>query len=271
MMYKIIKVFIFLLMMSASNVSFSANEPLLAKADSAFKKGDDEKSIELYNRLLEEKGFSSEIYSNLASSYYSKGETGKALVSLLKAQKLNPSDKKIKNNITYIRNIVLESNKQELKGKKGDVAPDSSNLIQEFYDSILMNYLPDTWAIWSAVSFILLLGCIATYLFSSVVIIRKVGFFGGIIMLFLTIIFVIFAFSSAAEFKREDHAVIVNSKSVLYKEPMQDSQAASTPLHSGTELKILTEEGAKGEWRKVKLNSSLSGWIKTSDIEVIKL
>ena len=114
----------------------------------------------------------------------------------------------------------------------------------------------------------------ALYLFSSNVLIRKTGFFGGIILLGISMICVVVAYMGAAEFDNHEYGIIMAYKTELKIEPGSSSEKNSNEgvLTRGTKIRIISEEtDAEGtvNWYKVRLNSDYIGWVPAKDVEVI--
>ena len=102
--------------------------------------------------------------------------------------------------------------------------------------------------------------------------VRKVGFFGGGILIGLTVIFVAFAFYAARSARSDSEGVITAYKTTLYKEASATSKTNPSQLTRGTVMDVLDEEkGSNGKtsWYKVRLNSDFVGWVKSSDFELI--
>lgn len=240
------------------------------QADSALSRRDNRKAIELYESIIDKEGESVALYTNLATAYHAEGENGKAMIALLKARKIDPSDTKVNNNLKYLRNSVVGSNKGELKGKRGNLNPEEPSFFRQIYNLIAIDHLSNTWAVWGALCFLLMIGCVVCYCFVHNVIIRKVGFFGWFITGAGMIVFMIFALYSAREASNKQTAVIISAKAQIYKTPSQDAEPVTVPLHSGTELIVLPDDNSSSEeWVNIKLNNNFSGWIRKSDIEII--
>lgn len=252
--------------------------PLLATADTIldpaalYQKGEYSKAAEEYLKIEKENGSSASLYFNLANCYVETGDYAHAMLYYSRAHRLAPADKEIKNNLNYLASKVEDSNRAELHGKKLSVVPDNETFFQTADRMIAADVLSNTWATWSAMAFVLFLGCVALYLFCSNVLLRKTGFFGGISLLFLSGIFIIFAFMAASKAESRDRGVLMAYKTELLVEPSSDAKAASTQLCQGTCFDIIAEETdvqGVSTWYKVRLNSNFEGWVKSQDVEII--
>lgn len=262
-----------MLAMLVSAGCFAAdNATLVTEADSAYNGGNYEKAIELYSSVIQSNGATAPLLFNLGCSYYKTGNEGEARVALERAKKLDPSNDRINQNLRYISQRVEDANKAELKGRKGDVAPEPVGFFGRIHDKVAVDTSSDTWAQFAAMAFILMLLAIAVYLFISDVRLRKIGFFSGIIFLFFTVVFVILSEMAASHFMSHDEAVVTSFKTTLTSDPHDAGKKIGAPLSRGTKLEILESQlnsDGKIGWYKVELNSKNIGWVSASDITII--
>ncbi len=245
---------------------------LLESADSAYRAGNYTLAVEAYDSVARTYGTSAALYYNLANAWYEGGNIGMARLNLERSHKLAPGNKQIANNLAYVSMKIQDANTADLKGKKGNIKPDEPNFWDGVTKSICEDRSSNYWAGFAAMSFLLLIAAAAFYLFSSNVSARKVGFFGGLIFLFFSVVFLLFSFSAARWFDREDAGVITAYKIELLTEPSPDSKASTSPLNRGTKLEVTGIEtgiGGKPAWYRVRLNRSNSGWVRADDFELI--
>ncbi len=252
--------------------SISAAPSPLALADTLYMKGDYKQAAEAYQAVADVDGDSPELLFNLANSYAQAGDYGNAILYYSRANRLDPTNKEIKNNLNYFNSKVEDSNRAELRGKRISVTPDHESFFQSVRRLICAEVAPNIWAISAVIFFILFLGEIAIYLFCSDVRLRKAGFFGGIFLFFVCALSVIFAFMSASYYDSHDKAVLMAYKTELLIEPSSDSKPSSNQLCQGTIFDIVAEETdveGKPTWYKVRLNSDIEGWLKATDLSII--
>ena len=252
--------------------SFANSTPSTEMAESLYQKGEFKQAAEAYLAIVKIDGNSPELLFNLANSYAQAGDYGNAMLYYSRANRLDPSNKEIQNNLNYFASKIEDSNRAELRGKKISVVPDHETFFQSVNRHICGEVAPNVWAVFAVVLFLLVLGAVAVYLFCNDVRLRKAGFFGGIVMFFACVMFVIFAFMSASYYDSHDRAVLMAYKIELLIEPSSDSKPASNQLCQGTRFEIVAEEtDVQGQptWYKVRLNSDIEGWIRSSDISII--
>ena len=248
--------------------------PTVGEADSAYNDGNYLKAIEIYNDVIQEYGVSSAILFNLGNSYLQQDDYGNAMLCYQKAKKLDPSNKHINTNINYLTGKVEDANKAEQKGKRKKVTEDTPNFFQNIHSSIAENTSSNLWAGWAAACFLLFSGCVCLYLFTSDVLTRKTGFFGSFILLGISIICLVCAYSAAAAAENHDYGVVLTYKATLQTEPniKNNTEQNEGILTRGTKIRIISEEtDAEGKvsWYKIRLNADYIGWVESKDIAII--
>lgn len=248
--------------------------PTVSEADSAYMAGDYLLAANIYREVAQEHGVSAALLYNMGNAFMQEGDYGNAMLSYRKAKKLDPSNKLIQTNLDYLAGKVEDANKAEQKGKRKKVTVDNPNFFQTVHASVAQNTSSNNWAIWAAGAFLLFSGCVVLYLYNSNVLMRKTGFFGGIILLGISMVCLICAYSAAAEAENHDFGVIMAFKTELQTEPVKGAskENAEGVLTRGTTVRIISEEtDADGmvSWYKVRLNSDYIGWIPAKDLEII--
>lgn len=261
--------YISILLMMISSItlgSLTTYADVISAADSAYVNEQYSEAISKYEDVMQTEGVSSELYFNLGNAYSKSGDYGHALVYYLRALRLDPANSKAEANMKYIESKVYDSNKAELKGKKLSLDPDASTFFSSLKRFICSRHLSDTWAIWALICFLLLVGGIALYIFTQVVVLRKIGFFSSFIFLGFTAVFVVFSFM-AASYQSND-GVVVGAKVKLMTEPSAVSKEHPVALNRGTRMTVLDVFPAPPEhpqWYKVRLNSDFVGWLSSDD------
>ncbi len=244
----------------------------LESAEKAYNEGKFAEAAAIYDKISQEHGVSASLLANMGNAYAKAGDYGQAFLCYERSLYLDPSSNEVRNNRAYILSKIEDGNKANAKGKNISVVADEPSFFSRVKRYVTYSHTSDTWAVWGAVSFVLLCGCIALYIFRTEVLLRKIGFFGGLSLLVLCVVFMTFSFASAKACQSHDRGVITGFKVVLLTEPFSSAKAVGTPLERGTPLDILESENSQDgtvEWYKVRLNSEFAGWIQASDFEVI--
>lgn len=266
--YKIIFLLIALL-----SIIGNANGATVSEADSAYNAGDYSLAASIYEEVALEYGVSAQLLYNMGNAYYQEGDLGNAMLCYQRAKKISPSNKRINSNLKYLIGKVEDANKAEQKGKRKKVTEDTPNFFQSIHSTVTQETASNTWAAFAAGSFLLFAGCVCLYLFNSNVLMRKTGFFGGIILVGVSMICLVCAYMGAAEAENHEYGVVVGYKVALQTEPgKSDSDKNEGVLTRGTKIRVISEEtDADGNvnWYKIRLNSDYVGWVESKEIAII--
>ncbi len=237
---------------------------LAAQADSAYNREAYGDAIRLYNESITEDGASSTILYNLGNAYYRDNQLGKAVISYERALAIDPSNSEAKINLDFVRTRIE------------DAPEDDSSFLYNLHKDICSLMSPDGWAWTALILFVIMLGTIALYIFSSKIGQRKVGFFGGIAVLFIFIYVAVIAWQTAGEYGRRDRAVVIVPTTNLTTAPRSSrgEKEKVVPIHEGTVVTILDslstpDDPNVGKWYDVKINNSSRAWLNADDVEII--
>ena len=257
------KTIISILFFIAIHITVSAS-PLVEQADSAYTNDNFQEAVNLYNEILKTEGSSTTLYYNLGNSYYRLGQLGKAIVCYERALRLDPTNSDAHTNLEFVNSKII------------DKPIDSGTFISNTIDSIVLTLHPNTWAWLALASFVLLLGCIALYLFSGNIPLKKSGFFGGIIMFIATIILIVFALKAAHKTTEHNTAIITAPSTILSTSPRapKDRSEEAVLLHEGTKIEIVDSISSRSDsipekWYEVKIDNINRAWVNASQIEKI--
>ncbi len=223
-------------------------------ADAYYSKGNYQQAVLEYEKLLKE-GESAEVYYNLGNAYYRLNNITRAVISYERALLLSPGDKDIKFNLEMARSKTADK-----------MPPRSEMFFVTIYKALVNMMSVDGWAITAVVSIILSLILVLFYLFSSRIMIRKVGFFGSAILIVLFVVSNIFAYQQKEQMTNRTGAVVVSSSTEVRKTP-SDTSLELMIVHEGTSVEIT--DGTMKEWYGVKLSDGTEGWVRKESVEVI--
>lgn len=257
-MKHIIAICLSLFCLSASAAS------LAQQADSAYNREAYADAIRLYQESISTDGISSNILYNLGNAYYRDNQLGKAILSYERALTLDPSNKEAATNLNFVKTRIE------------DAPEDDSSFLSNVHKSILSTFSPDAWA-WIALAlFIVMLCTIAAYIFSSNVAVRKFGFFGAIVMVFVFIYVIAIAYQTAGAYRNHESAIVIVPTTNLSSAPRstRSEKEKVVPIHEGTKVEILDslstpDDPNVGKWYDVKINNSSRAWLNAADVERI--
>lgn len=238
-------------------------ESVALKGDNAYNKADYQAALKYYNEALEKDGSSTELYYNIGNTYYRLGNLGRAVLSYERALKIDPSNDDARVNLKFVKSQI--KNKPE----------DDSSYLNNVHKKIISLMSPNAWAWVAFVIFVLLMTLVALYIFTANINLRKVGFFGGMIMLCVFIYTLAIAYNSSNEVNEHESAVVIVPTSYLSSIPAsKDKSQKVVPIHEGITIMIIDsiatpEDPISRMWYNVKINNATSAWVRGSDIERI--
>lgn len=231
------------------------------QADSAYAADNFSLAERLYRESIAAEGTSSTICYNLGNAYYRQGNLGMAIVNYERALKLDPTNKDARINLDFV------------KGKITDRQIDSGSFVSNLWENIVMFFKADTWASIAIVLFALFLASALTYLFSSVVLVKKLSFFGGLIIFLVCALAVIISFAAANRMETDRFAIILPPSAQLSTTPREARNQSEEAflLHEGTKVEIVDSisSSADGKWFEVRVGQNERAWIKAADVERI--
>lgn len=234
------------------------------RADSAYNKENYAEAIDLYRQSILHEGVSSDVYYNLGNAYYRNDRIGMAVVCYERALRLDPTDEDARTNLDFVRSRIQ------------DRPEDDTAFLSSVHHSVMGSMKANTWAWTSFVLFLLLMGAIATYIFSQRITLRKVGFFGGLTLIFLFGYSTFMAFESYSFAVSHNEAVVIKPSTQLTSSPRaaKSSTDKVVTIHEGSKVEIIDsiatpDDPQSSKWYNVKINNSAKAWIRASDVEKI--
>ncbi len=205
--------------------------------------------------VSQEKKHSSELYFNLANSYYKLNKIAPAIYNYEKALLIDPANDDARNNLVFAQKMMIDEFQE--------VQPAGFGEIVKSFTSI-MDY--DTWAwiaVFSAFAFLL---CFCGYYFSATTLMKRIFF---IAMTFAAVIILLTVVSAVLEKQRQksDRPAIIFDGIVAVKgEPKQNASDAAV-IHEGTKVHVLE---SLENWNHVRLPDGSDGWIPAAAMIELK-
>lgn len=242
-----------ILLLSISIATFAADDARMQQALSMCQDAKYDEAINTYETILGEGRESATLYYNLGYAYYKSGQLGKAILNMERAKRLSPNDPDVKANLEQAYSLT-----------------DQMQVIEpvffiRWWNSFTNITDSDGWAVIFVVLFIIFLLGVSGFLFADAIVIRKVGFFSGIIVFFLGIIALSISIDKRQDIVDSNEAIIMNASVTLTTSPDKNGTEMAI-LHEGTHVEILSE---LGEWIEVLLKDGNVGWLRKDEVEVI--
>jgi tetratricopeptide (TPR) repeat protein len=211
-------------------------------------------AIDLYEKILHEKGKSAVVYYNLGNAYYKKNETAQAILNYERALMRDPGNEDIR--------INLEMSKLKTVDK---IEPVGAFFLAQWISDVRNIYNTNQWAYAGIAAFFLFMGCLVLFCFSRKVSLKKAGFYAGIILLAGTVSCNVFAYRQKQKLTAKNTAVIMASTVTVKGSP--DKRGIDiVVLHEGTKVSVKSK---LGEWHEIVLEDGNVGWIESNKIEII--
>ncbi len=227
---------------------------MIGEAAYAYEQGKYAEAAEKYEVLVTAFSGAPDLYYALGNSYYKQQMYAKAILNYERCIQRDPSNEDARTNLELAQSNCVD----KIETIQPIIFVTWSNALRDLFAA-------DTWGRMSVLFFLLFLAGVAAYFFVHKVHIRKVGFYGAIVMVVLCVVSLFYAHQQGEILTAHDHAVVMAPTVTL----------RSTPAESGTQLMVI-HEGLKvrirqelSGWTEIELSDGNVGWMPTSMLEVI--
>ncbi len=222
---------------------------------------------ELYNQALnaylsqaKTGEVSADLYYNIGNTYYRLKDNAHAILYYERALMLDPGHSDARYNVDFVRT-------------RGGIDEDQgANIFGIWLDAAVSRLSSNSWAVVALVSFLLMLAAVAAYVFLDAVAWRKVGFFGAIIALLITIVALVCAWRMHDRAINHRQAIVMASPAALSTSPRapKDKTEVAFELAAGFKVTITDKVTTAGTvWYHVETASRRQAWINAHDLELI--
>ena len=246
--------FVWLLLAMICFGGTSAKAVTKNNADTEYQKGNYQQAIRDYEEILKN-GESAEIYFNLGNAYYRTDNITKAVLNYERARLLSPGDDDINFNLQFARSKTIDK-----------ITPESEMFFITWYKSLVNFTSVDNWAKTGILCIVMALLLVLLYLFGPQLMLRKIGFFGGLAFFVIFLLSNLFAFQQKQALDNRTGAIIISPSVNIKKTPAKNS-ADQFVLHEGTRVDIIDK--GMTDWRCIRVGDGREGWIETKAIEEI--
>lgn len=246
--------FVWLLLAMICFGGTSAKAVTKNNADTEYQKGNYQQAIRDYEEILMN-GESAEIYFNLGNAYYRTDNITKAVLNYERARLLSPGDDDINFNLQFARSKTIDK-----------ITPESEMFFVTWYKSLVNFTSVDNWAKTGILCIVMALLLVLLYLFGPQLMLRKIGFFGGLAFFVIFLLSNLFAFQQKQALDNRTGAIIMTPSVNIKKTPAKNS-ADQFVLHEGTRVDIIDK--GMTDWRCIRVGDGREGWIETKAIEEI--
>lgn len=231
-----------------------AQEDVFDQASIALEEGRLDEAQRGYEQLISEGQVSTELYANLAKTYYLSEDKTTAILYYERALRLDPDNTEIINSLSNIR--------QELDIRLSDI-PDF--VVVSAYQSIVRFLSPATWISLQVLFGIVAVGLLYFLLFRVGEDRYRMVLIAAAVSTFLFILSWLMAVQSKGYIVAQDQAIVSIEATSLYTSPDALSPEVAA-LVGGIKVWITDE---LGEWYKVRLRDRDEGWVKKEEVTII--
>ena len=250
------------IMLAVLALPMLANNANIDRANQAYKQELYNEALKLYLQEAEKNGVSSALYCNIGDTYYRLKDNVHAVLFYERALLLDPSNSDARFNLEFVRG------KMQLPDDAGD------SWFSNWVDQTVSRFSSNTWAIIAIITFLLFLAGVAIYMFMDNVLMRKIGFFGGAVLIVACILANLAAFHVYNKATAGNGAIIMPETVTLSKAPREprDKEHEAFQLRQGTRVEIvdtITDSANGSKWLQVSTAGGHKAWLSAKDVEVI--
>jgi tetratricopeptide (TPR) repeat protein len=238
-----------------TGVSFASGiDSLFYKANAAYNNQYYEDAINNYQKIVDAGYESADLYYNLGNAFFKNDEIPSAILYYEKALKLKPNDEDIRYNLDVANTRIVDR-----------IEPMPELFYKRWWRSFYNMFTANTWAKISTGGFILFIVLLSFYLLSKRIRIRKIAFFTGVVILFITL------FAFAVSFQKYQH--LLNQKEAIVFTPTITVKSSPNPnsvdlfvIHEGSKVEIRDKVGS---WYEIRIANGSVGWLPESSLKSI--
>lgn len=234
--------------------SQNAPDSLFAAANRAYDKGLYDSAATTYRKIIAEGKESAVLYYNLGNAYYKNKDIPSAILYYEKAKKLAPNDEDIAYNLGIANTMIVD---------KIDKIPDL--FYKRWWNSFYNLFDADSWAVFSILSFTILMLFIGMYILGNTRKTKRLAFYLGVVFLLISVV----AFGLASQkyyYGRTHKEAIIFTPTLTVKSAPSTHAVDLFVIHDGTKVQVLDKVD---HWLKIKIQNGSVGWLPADDLKEI--
>lgn len=231
-----------------------ATATLFQKGNQQYAKGRYQQAVQSYQQILNDGYQSATIYFNLGNAYYKIDDIPSAILYFEKAHKLNPSDEDINFNIKLANSKTTDK-----------IIPLPEFFVSSWWHSFILCLSANTLATLSVLFLLAGFGLLVLYIFTSSIGVKKLSFYGGIVLICFGFISIFIA-NRQVNYFNHHHQAIVFSSSVTAKSSPDAAGKQMFVVHEGTKVNVME---TNANWIEIELPNGSAGWIASTDVKEI--
>jgi tetratricopeptide (TPR) repeat protein len=249
-----IPVYLWCIFSNSIDLSAQNNQETILKAGKSYNAGDYSAAAKLYQSVADKGYESAGLYYNLGNAYFKQQDYPHAILYYERAKKLDPSGEDIDFNLNVANTRISDK-----------IEPIPEMFYKRWYKAIVLLLPVDTWAILSVLSMFTAVAGFVIYLVTSVLFLRKAGFWTGIILTGFAFIILLLTWSSNRYLYSTNEGIVFAATLTVKSSPDENSTDLFV-VHEGT--KVLLMDNING-WYEIKIANGSVGWLPVSTLEKI--
>ncbi|MEI7980551.1 MAG: tetratricopeptide repeat protein [Bacteroidota bacterium] len=234
--------------------SAGQEQALIIKANKAYSAGAYTNAIDTYKKVVAQGLESPELYYNLGNACFKLNDFASAILWYERAKRLDPGNEDIDFNLKVANNRIADK-----------IEPLPELFYKRWFFSLVQLFPIDSWAWIGIVLFISALACGTIYLASRLLFLRKIGFWAGLAMLFLSLLSLLFSWSGYTV-QQSTQEAIVFAPTITVKSSPDEKSTDLFVIHEGTKVRLL--DNISG-WYEIKIANGSVGWLPSASLEKI--
>ncbi len=247
-------IFSLLMFLATLTVYATVQRDNIVKGNKAYSAGSYSTAVDQYKKVVEAGYESPELYYNIGNSYFKLNDYANAILWYERAKRIDPGNEDIDFNLNVANTKISDK-----------IEPLPELFYKRWLNAVILLFSVDTWATVSIIMFITALLCGVLYLASRVLILRKIGFWFGLGLLFIAGLSMVFAWSGYS-FTRNTNEAIVFAPTITVKSSPDEKSTDLFVIHEGTKVRLL--DNISG-WYEIRIASGSVGWLPATSLEEI--
>ncbi len=253
-MKKYIIALISLVLASIGSGRALAQQDLLDVASVAYDSAQYQKAIDAYEQIAMQYGINPELYYNLGNAYYKQKNYPKAILNYERCLLYDPANVDAHENVELARLQCVD--------KIESIQP---MFFVTWSNGIRDSFSCDTWGTMSIIFFLLFIAGCGTYFFTHRTRWRKLGFYGALLCIVLSLFCIHYANAQHDHIQKRDYAIVMTPSVIVRSSPAESGTQLFT-IHEGLKVRI---RSTLSGWSEIELSDGQVGWMPSEGLEVI--
>ena len=228
---------------------------LFDKGNQQYKQGHYKEALSFYQQIVDQGYESASLFYNMGNASYKESDIAAAILYYEKAHRLSPSDGDISINLR-LANLKIAD--------RIDAVPEL--FFVRWWRSVFLSFSLGTLGVLTVLAMLIASLLFIMFLFAKTVSAKKTSFYGGLVLLALSLFFILLANRQSAYFNAR-HQAIVFAGSAIVKGAPANNAVTLTTIHEGTKVNLLQKNN--NGWIRISLANGNEGWIRGEDVKEI--